>query len=83
MPRLAGLAVPVLEQAGWTGTWTSSPYRRTPPAWQLAALPGVYAVQPVAEPVNRSEMSVQINFGNVDAAGYAWPGYRAYLTIWA
>ncbi len=46
---------------------------------ELAALPGVYAVQPVIEPGNRSEMSAQINFGNVDAGGYAFPGYLNFL----
>ncbi|MCK9490148.1 MAG: S8 family serine peptidase [Xanthomonadales bacterium] len=46
---------------------------------QLASLPGIYAVQPVIEPFNRSETSVQINFGNVDAGGLAYPGYLAFL----
>lgn len=46
----------------------------------LAATPGVYSIQPVVEPGNRSEMSVQINSGNVDGSGAAFPGYLNYLT---
>ena len=46
----------------------------------LAGLPGVYSVQPVVTPQNRSEMSVQINHHNVDGGGAAFPGYLAYLT---
>ncbi len=45
----------------------------------IAALPGIYSVQPVSTPRNRSEMSVQINSGNVDGGGAAFPGYRDYL----
>ncbi|MFB9066712.1 S8 family serine peptidase [Pseudofulvimonas gallinarii] len=45
----------------------------------IATLPGIYSVQPVAVPQNRSEMSVQINSGNVDGSGAAFPGYRDYL----
>ncbi len=46
---------------------------------ELASVPGVYTVQPVIEPGNRSEMSVQINVGNVDDTGLAFPGYIDYL----
>ncbi len=46
----------------------------------LAAIPGVYTVQPVAtDGGTRSEMSVQINAGNVDEDGVVFPGYLDYL----
>lgn len=46
----------------------------------LARLPGVYSVQ--LEPTDgglRSEMSNQVNAGNVDGANLAFPGYPAWL----
>jgi uncharacterized repeat protein (TIGR01451 family) len=46
----------------------------------LAAIPGVYSVQPV--PTNgglRAEMSDQISAGNLDGDNLAVPGYRDYL----
>ncbi|MEM6454398.1 MAG: S8 family serine peptidase [Acidobacteriota bacterium] len=48
---------------------------------ELAAVPGVYSVQP--RPTDgglRSEMSGQINVNNHDASNVAFPGYQAWLT---
>ncbi len=47
----------------------------------VARLPGVYSVQP--EPSDgglRSEMSDQVNAGNVDGSNFAFPGYLAWLS---
>jgi hypothetical protein len=45
-----------------------------------AALPGVYAVQPVPmDGGDRGEMSNQIAVGNYDASNRAFPGYLAWL----
>jgi serine protease AprX len=47
----------------------------------LAAIPGVYSVQPVPTDGGlRGEMSDQVNAGNVDGSNFAAPGYLAYLT---
>jgi serine protease AprX len=46
----------------------------------IAALPGVYSVQPV--PTNggeRGEMSNQVNAGNYDGTNLAFPGYKGWL----
>lgn len=46
----------------------------------LAALPGVYSIQPVPTDGGlRGEMSDQINAGNYDEDGFAFPGYLDYL----
>ena len=47
---------------------------------EISTIPGVYTVQP--EPTDgglRSEMSNQINAGNVDAGNMAYPGYEDWL----
>lgn len=45
-----------------------------------ATLPGVYSVQPVpTEGGDRGELSNQINAGNVDGNGLAFPGYLSWL----
>ncbi len=47
----------------------------------VARLPGVYSVQP--EPTDgglRSEMSNQVNAGNVNGSNLAFPGYPAWLS---
>jgi len=47
---------------------------------ELAAVPGVYSVQPVPTDGGlRGEMSNQVNAGNIDAGNLAVPGYPAYL----
>lgn len=47
---------------------------------RLAAIPGVYSVQPVPTDGGlRAEMSDQVNAGNVDEDNFAFPGYLAYL----
>jgi serine protease AprX len=46
----------------------------------IARLPGVYSLRPV--PTNgglRSEMSSQVNVGNVDGTNAAFPGYASWL----
>lgn len=48
---------------------------------QLAAVPGVYSIQPVPSDGGlRGEMSDQINAGNIDSGNLAVPGYLAYLS---
>jgi subtilisin family serine protease len=45
-----------------------------------AALPGVYSLQPVPlDGGDRSEMSAQVNVGNIDGTHLAFPGYLAWL----
>jgi hypothetical protein len=47
---------------------------------QIAAIPGVYSVQPVPTSGGlRGEMSDQVNAGNVDDDNFAFPGYLEYL----
>jgi subtilisin family serine protease len=46
----------------------------------VAALPGVYSVQPVPlDGGDRGEMSNQINVGNYDGGNQAYPGYEDWL----
>ncbi|MAI67848.1 MAG: hypothetical protein CMJ26_08240 [Phycisphaerae bacterium] len=48
----------------------------------ISTIPGVFTVQP--KPTDgglRSEMSNQVNAGNVDAGGMAFPGYEAWLNV--
>jgi hypothetical protein len=46
----------------------------------IAAIPGVYSVQPVPTSGGlRGEMSDQVNAGNIDVDGFAFPGYLDYL----
>ncbi len=46
----------------------------------VAALPGVYSVQPVPlDGGDRGEMSNQINVGNYDGSNAAYPGYQGWL----
>jgi subtilisin family serine protease len=46
----------------------------------IAAIPGVYSVQPVPTSGGlRAEMSDQVNAGNVDDDNFAFPGYLDYL----
>ncbi len=46
----------------------------------IAALPGVYAVQDVAlDAAARGELQNQVNVGQVDAQGFAFPGYLRWL----
>ena len=49
---------------------------------EISTIPGVFTVQP--KPTDgglRSEMSNQVNVGNVDAGGMAFPGYDAWLNM--
>ena len=47
----------------------------------IAAIPGVYSVQPVPTTGGlRGEMSDQVSAGNIGAGNLAVPGYRTYLT---
>ena len=47
---------------------------------EIAALPGVYSVQPVpTDGGERGEMSNQVNAGNYDGTNLAFPGYRGWL----
>ncbi len=47
----------------------------------VARLPGVYSVQPQPSDGGlRSEMSNQVNAGNVDGSNFAFPGYPAWLS---
>jgi hypothetical protein len=47
---------------------------------EIAAIPGVYSVQPVPTSGGlRGEMSDQVNAGNVDDDNFAFPGYLDYL----
>ena len=48
--------------------------------YELSTIAGVYTIQP--EPTDgglRSEMSNQVNAGNVDAGNIAFPGYQSWL----
>jgi serine protease AprX len=46
----------------------------------VSQLPGTYAVQPVPlDGGDRSEMSNQVNVGNVDGSNFAYPGYQDWL----
>lgn len=47
---------------------------------ELAAIPGVYSVQPVPTDGGlRGEMSNQVNAGNIDSGNIAFPGYLGWL----
>jgi hypothetical protein len=47
---------------------------------ELAAIPGVYSVQPVPTDGGlRGEMSNQVNAGNIDGGNLAFPGYLGWL----
>jgi len=47
---------------------------------EIAALPGVYSVQPVpTDGGERGEMSSQVNAGNYDGTNLAFTGYRGWL----
>jgi serine protease AprX len=48
----------------------------------ISTIPGVFTVQP--KPTDgglRSEMSNQVNVGNIDSGGMAFPGYESWLDI--
>ncbi|MFW5713576.1 MAG: S8 family serine peptidase [Brevefilum sp.] len=47
---------------------------------EIAALPGIYAVHPLpVDGGNRGEIGNQINAGNINGAGLAFPGYQNWL----
>jgi hypothetical protein len=46
-----------------------------------ASIPGVYSIQPIrGEWSARAEVAAQINVGNLDEFGIAYPGYQDWLT---